>query len=217
MKALKKALQMWNVTIPHFHCQADDDVAEIFLYDVIGSDFFSQGISAKQFANEWVAIRQRSKIIVRINSPGGDVYEGMAIRSLLMEERDKLEVRVDGLAGSIASVIALSSDTVYISDGGAFFVHDPWAVAIGTANELRTVADNLDTVTEQIVEIYHQYTGVARRDWRKMMEEETLIGPDRAVELGLAKPMPESVRAEKAAYVNEWKIVLSKLREGLAT
>lgn len=161
------------------------DKAEIFLYDVIGADFFG-GISAKRFADELRGAKGAKTIDVRINSPGGDVFDGFSIYTLLKSHQAKVNVYVDGLAASIASVIAMAGDEIEISENGFVMIHDPWSFSVGNAAELRKQADLLDNIRNSIVDTYVARTGGESEAIQDMMAAETWLNSSDAISNGFA-------------------------------
>lgn len=162
-----------------------DNTAELYLYDVIGEDWFG-GVTAKQFAEQLKALKDADHIDVRINSVGGDVFEGMAMHQLLTEQRDRVTVRVDALAASIASVIAMSAPRRVMAKNAYLMVHNPYTLAMGDAAELKRVAGVLDMTKETIVGVYHEATGIERETLATMMDEETWLPAAEAHEAGWA-------------------------------
>jgi len=161
--------------------QLADNGSTLRLYGVVG-DWIDD------FDDSHVAdlIEQAESLsLVRINSPGGFVHQGMAIYTLL-RERGGFTTRVDGLAASMASVIALAGDRVEIAQGAMFMVHNPWNVMAGDAREFRKNADMLDKVRDSILSIYAARTGQDRDILIEMMDEETWLTAEEAVEWGFA-------------------------------
>src|SRR3990167_5198523 len=120
-----------------------DGEAEILIYEFIGEDFWSgRGMDAKRFSDELKALGDINKIIVRINSPGGDVFDGNTIYNILKAHKAQVEVRIDGIAASIASVIAMAGDKIIMPENAMMMIHNPWgfaaadAVALGFADEM---------------------------------------------------------------------------------
>lgn len=142
--------------------------ADIFIYDVIA--FY--GVTADQFVKDLAKVTAKT-INVRINSPGGDVFDGMAIFNALRRHDAKVVSHIDGLAASIASVIALAGEEVHIADNAFFMIHNPFALTIGTAAELRKTADVLDKVGGQILNIYRSKTGKTDAEIQQWMDSET--------------------------------------------
>lgn len=173
------------------HCAGD--AAEIYVYDVIGEDFFG-GISAKQFADELGKVKGAKQIDVRINSPGGDVFAGNTMFTLLKSHPAKVNVYIDGLAASIASVIAMAGDTVEISTNGMLMIHNPFGMSFGTAEEHRKLADLLDKVKDNIAETYVSRSGMDAKQVAELMDAETWFTAEEA----LANKMVDRIGGEMA-------------------
>jgi ATP-dependent Clp protease, protease subunit len=122
------------------------DKAEIWIYEQIGEDFWTGGgVTAKSFQKELSAVKA-SQIDLHINSPGGEVFDGITIYNLLKQHPANITTYIDGLAASIASVIALAGDTVIMAENALYMIHNPWGFAMGDATEMRKTADLLDKV-----------------------------------------------------------------------
>jgi ATP-dependent Clp protease protease subunit len=162
-------------------------VAEIVIYAGIGQDFWGDGsmISAKQFSDELKKLDASvEEIIVRVNSPGGDVFDGLAIYNRLVQHKAKVTVYIDGLAASISSIIALAGDEVFIGEGALFMIHLPWTMSMGNRMELDNTVNRLITVEEQMISIYAKKTGMARSEIKSMMETETWMDAAEAISHG---------------------------------
>jgi ATP-dependent Clp protease protease subunit len=133
-------------------------------------------------------------IDVRINSGGGDVFDGLAIYRQLVEHQARVIAHVDGLAASIASVIAMAGDEIRISESGFIMIHDAWGITVGTAGDMRQMADMLDTTSSAITDVYAARTKVARGQLRTWMEGETWFTGKEAVDSGLADVVDENLR-----------------------
>ncbi len=157
------------------------DSAEIYLYDVIGEDFFG-GISAKMFADEMNKLKAVKNIDVRINSPGGNVFDGFTMYTLLKSSKANVNVYVDGLAASIASVIAMAGDSIEISATGMMMIHDPSGMTFGTSQDHRKQADLLDKIRDQIVDVYESRTGMDKTAIADMMAGEKWFNPQEAMD-----------------------------------
>jgi len=125
-------------------------------------------------------------IEVRINSVGGEVQEGITIYNLLKSYAGNVKVIVDGWAASIASIIALGGDELVMNEGSFIMIHNPWTGMMGEAKDLRQEADLLDLMTNELVNIYVQATGLDEGEIRQMMDEETWLNPTDAIEKGFA-------------------------------
>lgn len=154
---------------------------DVFIYDEIG--YF--GITAQQFATE-IAGLQVDTINLRLNSPGGEVFDGIAIYNVLREHRATVNVTVDGLAASIASVIAMAGDTVTMGRGSQMMIHEAHGLAIGNATVMRELADQLDRASDNIASFYAARTGGDMATWRAAMAAETWYSDTEAVAAGLA-------------------------------
>lgn len=161
--------------------------AEMILYGAVGSDYFGDGITAKQISEQLKALPSTVKeISVRINSPGGDVFEGIAIYNRLKQHSAKVVCYVDGLAASIASVIMLAGDEVIIGEGALVMVHLPWTMAVGDRKQLDEVIDRLAGIEEQMISIYSKKTKLGRFELKKLLEAETWMSADEAIANGFA-------------------------------
>jgi ATP-dependent protease ClpP protease subunit len=168
--------------------------AEIYLYGVVGGDWYGGGVTAKQFADDLKALGSVKNIDLRINSDGGDVFEGKTIYSRLVDHPAKVTARIDGLAASIASLIAMAGDEIIISEGGFVMIHNAWTFAMGNADDLRRTADLLDTVSGTILDTYVARTKGQRAGIKKMMDAETWMTADEAVKNGFADKVTENLK-----------------------
>jgi ATP-dependent Clp protease protease subunit len=158
--------------------------AEIFVYEEIGAGWFG-GLTAKQFTEDLQAL-DVDTINLHINSPGGSVFEGTTIFNALKQHRAQVITHVDGLAASIASIIALAGDEVRMAENAFMMIHDPWTVSMGDAAALRKDAAILDKIGVMLVQTYvnvsHKDAAIIK-DW---MSAETWFTADEAVAAGLA-------------------------------
>lgn len=157
------------------------DEAEVFIYDEIGM----WGITASEFMNDFAGIKAKT-INLRINSPGGDVSDGVAIFNAIRRHDATVNVFVDGIAASVASVIAMAGDTVTMSPHSQMMIHDAWGFAMGPADEMRKMADILDKTSDNIAGIYAEHAGGTVGEWRERMVAETWFSDQEAVDAGLA-------------------------------
>lgn len=164
---------------------------DVSIYDEIG--FF--GVTASQFTRE-LALISTPTINLHLNSPGGDVFDGIAIYNALKAHKATVNVVVDSIAASIASVIAMAGDTVTMSRGSMMMIHEPFALVIGDSREMRKAAESLDLMGDSIAEIYAARAGKTREDWRDAMAEETWYSADDAVKAGLADRVGEQATAK---------------------
>lgn len=164
-----------------------DGVATLRLYDPIDDWGGDWGVSAKEFAQALSALPADIHTIqLHINSPGGMVFEGVAILNQLRQHSAKVVAVVDGLAASAASFIACGSDELQMAPNSQLMIHDAWGWAIGDATAMRSVADLLDRLSNNIAAIYAAKAGGTVEDWRAAMLAESWYSPEEAVAAGLA-------------------------------
>jgi ATP-dependent Clp endopeptidase proteolytic subunit ClpP len=156
---------------------SDSEEVELTIYDEIG--FF--GVSAKDFAAE---LKEHSgkHVHLRINSVGGSVIDGNAIFNALKRHKGGLTVHVDGLAASMASVIAMAGDRVLMAENAMMMIHNPWTFAMGDADQLRREADTLDKIKKNMVAAYRKRTGKDSEDIVAIMDDETWLTAQEAVD-----------------------------------
>lgn len=170
---------------------------ELWIYDVIGAGFFEAGVTAKSVRDELAKMDRKKSIMVRINSPGGDVFDAVAIRTQLAQWPAGVDVQIDGLAASAAGYIATVGRQVTMAQGGHFMIHDPWSIAIGNAADMRKQADFLDKVADSLVTAYSGKTGKSADEIREVMKAETWFNLDEAISYGLVN---ESAEESAAAF-----------------
>src|SRR5688572_7725510 len=130
----------------------------LHLYDVIGEDLLG-GIAARQVVADLAALGKVEALDVRINSPGGDVFEGIALYNALARFPAKVTVHIDGIAASIASLVALAGDKTLIAENAMVMVHRPWTAVLGDAEQLRHHADSLEKAWTAMLATYSRSTG----------------------------------------------------------
>jgi ATP-dependent Clp protease protease subunit len=168
-----------------------NDSAEIYLYGVVGGDF--GGVTPDQVASDLKALKGKP-ISLRINSEGGSVFDGKAIYSLLKSSKSKVTTYIDGLAASIASMIAMAGDEINISGGGMMMVHNAWMVAAGDHRDFRKNADMLETVTGTLVDVYAARSGMDRAKIVKMMDAETWMTAKETFDAGFATNIVDDMK-----------------------
>lgn len=157
------------------------DTAELLIYDIIGDSWFGDAVTAKQFRQDLKDAGDVSTINVRINSPGGSVTHGIAIYEALREHAARKVVYIDGIAASMASIIAMVGDEVNIADGAFVMIHDPYMWAEGNAEDLRRYAEMMDKSKEKMVAIYAGKTKLPDADIAALMAAETWMTSDEAI------------------------------------
>jgi len=165
----------------------DSDEPEILIMDEIGDrGLFGEGVTAKGLAAQLKELKGAKSIKVRINSPGGSVFDGNAIYNALANSAAEINVYVEGMAFSAASVIAMAGDRIEMAKNAMMMIHDPWAVVQGSAEDMERMVDLLGKIKKGIVDTYHGRTGLGKRKLAKMMSDETWMTADESVELGFA-------------------------------
>ncbi|MER7164505.1 head maturation protease, ClpP-related [Micromonospora sp. NPDC000207] len=156
--------------------------ADVYVFDTIGGWL---GLTADDFVRD-VAGLDVDQIVLHLNSPGGDAFEGVAIANVLRAHRARIVVRVDGMAASAASVIAMAGDEVVMGIGTQMMVHDAWGVGIGNAAELTKYAERLASTSNAIASAYAAKAGGTTEQWRAVMQAEAWYTAEEAVTAGLA-------------------------------
>ncbi|RZU61748.1 head maturation protease, ClpP-related [Zhihengliuella halotolerans] len=169
--------------------------AEIFIYEQIGGWF---GISAQEFARELAAL-DVDDIDLRVNSPGGSVYDGVAIMNAIRRHPANVTATVDGIAASAASFLIMAADEIVMGRGAELMIHDAWTIAMGNADELAKDVANLNRLSDSIAALYSERAGGTGEQWRTAMKAETWYSAAEAVEAGLADRVDGSVEADADA------------------
>ena len=159
--------------------------AEVFIYDFIGFDPWFGGVSAQDFVRDLRGITA-NKILLRINSPGGDITEAVTIRNALREHPAAIETHVDGLAASSASWLGLVAEKVVMSPHSMMMIHEPWNIIAGDSQAMAKEAEILDKFGDDIASMYVEQAGGEVEEWRDLMREETWYTDQEAVDAGLA-------------------------------
>lgn len=159
----------------------DGDVAEISLYDEIGY----WGVMAADFRRVLDGIRS-DQIVLNLNSPGGDVFDGIGIYNDLIAHPANVTVRITGIAASIASIIAMAGDRVEIADNGFMMIHDAWSLTVGNKQDLRAMADTLEQIDGALADTYAKHAGMTADEAAALMTAETWYTGQEAVDAGLA-------------------------------
>jgi ATP-dependent protease ClpP protease subunit len=182
-----------------------DDATHVYIYDVIG-EWYGEGLSADTFVQEFNKISSKN-IVLHLNTPGGDVFEGISIMNALKSHPSNVDVLVDGQAASIGSVIVMGGDNVTMTRGSMMMIHDG-LVAMGStvvgnaadvragAEEMLKLADLLDKTSNNIASIYADRAGGTVDEWRELMLAETWFTADEAVKAGLADEVQGLAKTE---------------------
>lgn len=175
-------LREWT---PGLRAEGSDAAHVITILDQIGEDWYGEGVTAKRIAAALRSIKG-DEVIVDINSPGGDFFEGVAIYNMLRQDPRKITVRILSLAASAASVIAMAGDEVQIGRAGFLMVHNAWVVAIGNRHDLVEAAETMEPFDDAMAAVYAEKAGVDRAQAAKWMDAETWFNGEDAVAAGLA-------------------------------
>jgi ATP-dependent protease ClpP protease subunit len=195
-KSPKLAADLSDLKLDWYRIQnVAEDETDIMIYEEIGMFW---GISAEDFIKDLKQITT-STINVRINSPGGSVFEAIAIYNALVSHQSTINVYVDALAASAASMIAMAGDKITVMRGGQLMIHDALGIEMGNAAQLREFADWLDGQSNNIASIYAARAGGTVEEWRGRMLAETWLFAEEAVELGLADEVYSKPEKSKEA------------------
>lgn len=198
---------------PRAAATGTDADTTISMFDVIGDDGWSGGgVTANRISAALRLIGNRD-VTVRINSPGGDMFEGIAIYNLLRAHPAKITVEVLGWAASAASIIAMAGDDIRMGLGSFMMVHNAWGVVIGNRHDMREAATLFDQFDAAIADIYQARTGMTRADIEQLMDAETFMAPAQAVEYGFADAVDDAeIHAEADASAQVRPEILAKRR-----
>lgn len=186
------ALQRWNAGIQ----AAAADENTISIYGFIGESWDGSGITAARIAGALRAIGDKD-VVVNVNSPGGSAFEGIAIYNLLRQHPKNVTVRVVGLAASAASIIAMAGDTVEIGQAAFLMIHNVLMLAIGNRNDLRAAADTMEPIDRALADLYAARTGKEPKAISKMMDAETWLGGQDAIDQGFADSMMDGAAVKE--------------------
>lgn len=165
---------------------ADSADATISIYDVIGEDWWSGGgFTDTRMSAALRSIGERD-VVVNINSPGGDMFQGIAIYNMLAAHKGRVTVNVMGLAASAASIIAMAGDTINMATGSFMMIHNSWGVVIGNQSDMRAAADVFAGFDGGLADIYHARTGMKRDEIVALMHAESWMGASDAMKNGFA-------------------------------
>ena len=153
--------------------------------EIVSEEYEDSDVSAVGFRDALKQLGDIKQLNLYINSPGGDVFQGIAIYNMLKRNKAKVNIYVDGVAASIASVIAMAGDTIFMPSNSMLMIHNPYTMAIGNANELRKAADDMDQITKASKQSYLDKAG----------DKLTWLTAQEAVDYGLADEVLEPVQA----------------------
>lgn len=183
----------------------NNNSADIFIYGEITKYAWEEygEVSSITFKNELDELGDVEVIHLYINSPGGSVFEGITIGNMLTRHKARVIVHVDGVAASIASVIAMAGDEIRMPKNAMMMIHNAWTFAWGNAKELRKVADDLDRISNSSMQSYLQKAGdkLSEEKLQEMLDAETWLSADEALEVGLCDTVEAANQA--VASINE--------------
>lgn len=173
--------------------QSAENTTEIYLYGDVEADgwWTESETSAKKFKDILEEFKDITTINLHINSLGGDVIEGIAIFNLLKQHPAKVNVYIDGFACSIASVIAMAGDTVYMPKNTMMMIHNCWSYVVGNAKEMRKTADDLDKIMETSIQSYLSKINIDRKELTELLDAETWLTAEECYEKGFADELLE--------------------------
>ena len=180
---------------------------EISIYDEIGD----YGTSAKNFIQDLKSAGDKN-ITLRMNSVGGSVFDGLAIYNVLRAHKGHVNVKIEGLSASIASIIALAGDKIEMAENGFFMIHNPFGKSAGDAEDMRKTADLLDKIKQELVSIYASKTELTNEEISNMMDEETWLTSQEAKDMGFIDVITEPIKVaasfnfSKFTNVNESEV-----------
>jgi len=190
-----------NKAMSWYEIKNKTDSSEVWIYDEIGY----WGISAKDFILELNAIKNK-QIDMHINSPGGEVFDGAAIYNAIRNHPAAVTTYIDGLAASIASVIALAGDRVIMAENALYMMHNPFGLVIGNANDMRSMADVLDKIGDTMIGSYVAKSGKTRDQIKNLLDAETWMNADEAMEAGFVDEI--SGKMDMAACIKYTPIMM---------
>jgi ATP-dependent protease ClpP protease subunit len=208
-----------------FRQEADSNVHQLYIYDEVSEygefDWWSWSYaesetSAEFFRKALADIPETDTIELHINSLGGSVKEGVAIYNQLRQKKCKeIVAYVDGFAYSVASLILQAADRRIVGLGTSLLIHNAWLTVSGNAEDLRKAADDLDVLMESNRKVYLEKCNISEDELIEMMEKETYLTPDQAIEMGFADEIAESQKADPDATATQLQQQLSQMREML--
>lgn len=194
----------------------ETNTSEITIYGVIGSSWWNDSFSASDI-DQAIKDAGTNDIIINLNSPGGDAFDGISIFNRLKRHQGKVTIHVDGWACSAASVIAMAADELIMELGSMFMIHEASNIVWGTKTAMRKEADVLEELEEGIIDIYMTKANVSREEIRQKVDAETWFSAKKAVEYGFAtkaegtveEPIePTNSIEQKQQIMNELKNIL---------
>ncbi|KWA10669.1 head maturation protease, ClpP-related [Burkholderia territorii] len=182
---------------PEIRAASGDDVGGITINGAIGETWDGAGVTSNRIAAALRAIGAGVPVVVNLNSPGGDFFEGVAIYNLLRQHDAEVTVNVMGLAASAASVIAMAGDKILMGDGAFLMIHNAWSVAVGNRHDFIAAAETLAPFDDAMASLYAKRSGMSKAEAAALMDKETWIGAEQAVENGMATGLLDGTATSK--------------------
>jgi ATP-dependent Clp protease protease subunit len=193
---LLRSKKFWNFKA------LDDKTGELTLYgEISSSTWWGDEVTPKQFKEDLDALGDIDTLNVYINSPGGDVFAGQAIYSMLKRYEAQVNVFVDGVAASIASLIAMAGDKVIMPANAMMMIHSPWTFAVGNAQDFRKLADDMDKIRDSMIVAYESRSALTTEEITEIMDAETWLSAKDCLEYGFADEIEETKQV--AACISE--------------
>jgi ATP-dependent protease ClpP protease subunit len=193
--------------------RARDGGAEVLIYDEIGA----YGVSAKGFLAELGALPDDMAIDLRLNSPGGSVFDAVAIHNALSRHAGPVTVWIDGIAASAASYVAMAGDAIVMPENAFLMIHDPSGLVMGTAADMREMAGTLDKIAAGMTRGYAARSGKTEDEIAALMAAETWFSAAEALEVGLATQLAEPVRIAASFDIARFRNAPTELVEAVET
>lgn len=192
---------------------------ELYIYGVIDSmEWWGDEVTPNRFKADLDSLGDIAELDVFINSDGGDVFAGQTIHSMLKRHKAKVNVYVDGLAASIASVIAMAGDKVFMPRNAMMMIHNPWTMGFGNAADFRKIAEDLDNIRKSLIAAYTDKSGMEENKLIELLDAETWLSADEAIAYGFADEIEQGkeIAASRTAggdlTVNGQEMNLSKFK-----
>lgn len=207
-----------------FEVKHDEEskTTEITIYGVIGESWFEESFSANDIDRALKGAGDND-VTIRLNSPGGDAFDGISIYNRLKQHEGKVTVHVDGWACSAASIIAMAGDEIIMGLGSMMMIHEASTMAWGPKGYMRKISDMLEKLDNGALDIYESKANISREEIKEKQEAETWLTAKEAVELGFADKVVENQKSEKDEKVEnrvahlrtkeEWEEVMNQIEQ----